>query len=191
MYNLHLIQWRWLWRRWRWRWRWWWSSRGGTFRPSSRPHSSSTQLVAEWRTELLLLVATHPRRWFSFSSLYRQQGRSRTSNRWKQSEGLRWSRSCWQKTTWASSPPPQKAWNILVSIGKHKRKITYTVLPKKATIRMIWFILWAVWYWLNHEGTFFYIRNEQTVVEKSVITSIASNLCFLVVTYIQVFLGVD
>ena len=122
---------RWLWRRWRWRWRWWWSSRGGTFPPCSRSHSSSPRLVSQillqlpswrWTAELLLRVPSRPRRWFSSSSLCRWQGVLRSHNRWKQSAGLRLSRSCWQKTTWAFSPPPQKAWNIVVSLGKLQKK---------------------------------------------------------------------
>ena len=43
-------------------------------------------------------------------------------------------------------------------LGNYERKGTYTALPRKATTRMIWFILWAVWYfqhWLNQERASF------------------------------------
>ena len=128
---VHLTQWRWSWRRWRWRWRWWWSNRGGTFPPSSRSLSSSPHLARillqplswRWTAELLLLVASHPRRWFSSSCLCRWQWLLRRCNRRKRSAGLRWSPRCWQKTTWASSPlHPHTAWNIRLNLSKKNTK---------------------------------------------------------------------
>ena len=63
-------------------------------------------------------------------------------------------------------------------LGNYKRKGTYTALPRKATTRMIWFILRAVWYfqhWLNQEWASFYIHNKPKEVEKSAVISTATN----------------
>ena len=62
--------------------------------------------------------------------------------------------------------------------GNYERKGTYTALPRKATTRMIWFILRAVWYfqhWLNQEWASFYIHNKPKKVEKSAVISTATN----------------
>ena len=123
---------RWLWRRWRWRWRWWWSSRGGTFPPSSRWPSSSPRLVAQillqlpswrWTAELLLRVPSRQKRWLSSFSVRRGQSvQPRSHNRRTESAGWWWWRSCWQKTIWASLPPPHTAWNIQISLRKVWKK---------------------------------------------------------------------
>ena len=60
---------------------------------------------------------------------------------------------------------PETSLSVL-SNNKWKLKITYTVLPKKATIRMIWFILWAVWHWLNQIETSLYTRIREISDDK-------------------------
>ena len=73
--------------------------------------------------ELLLQVPSRQRRWLSSSSLRRLQlVQPRSHNRQKQSAGWRWWRSCWQKTIWASLPPPHTAWNIQISLRKVWKK---------------------------------------------------------------------